>query len=964
MSYYPRWLKLTLVLTAVFFLSGLYPYYRIQCWQALSDIQPSLEAAHRYKMETVEQWRAVRLDKASIALISQYNSPILEGWIQTSPGTKEIDDLKLTLETTRIQYQYNDVIFLDPLGKPYFRLNTQAGDLPKISWEALADAIRKKEAVLTDIYKDPGTGMLQIDQVIPFFSRGGDLIGSVIYQYKANQLLESYLPPPQPSPGKSVEAYLVRPDGDSVLYLSSLQHKKDAALNFSIPSDRIETLAAKAIKSQGGVVQGKDYRNMDAIAVVGPVQDTQWFLISQIEEREVFASPRRNSLIILMVFLLLFASALIILALWKFRKKDEFHLTETAVESTKKIDYETILDGITIGCQIIDFEWRFIYGNATAARQWGCHKNELQQHTILDLFPVSEKRELFAAFQHCMDVRASQYIESMLKKRDGTMGWYAFSLQPVPQGILMLSKDITERKKTEAEKQLFVAAIEESGESVIFFDANGHIQYVNPAFEKITGFKKEEVLGVMPPKTIHSSQDDTFYDKFWDTIMNGKPWQGLYINQKKDGTFYREESSIRPICDQSGNISSLVAVNRDLTKYRELQAEKDKLQEQLFQVQKMESIGRLAGGVAHDFNNNLNVIQGHAEVSLQNIEPEHPLYNSLLQIRETAERSAELTNQLLAFARKQAVTPKVINLNDTINGLLHMLRTLIGERFHLAWMPGFDIWHVKMDPSQIHQILTNLTVNAKDAMDTTGRITIETANLTIDEAYCEKNTSCEPGDYVMLAVSDEGCGMNKETQANIFEPFFTTKGLGKGTGLGLSTVYGIIKQNNGFVDVYSEPGHGTTLKIYIPRHHGEIEKPEESVSIDENPALTAKNTKKTILLVEDETEVMDITRMMLERLGHRVLAAEAPGAALSIAEKHGDEIDLLLVDVVMPEMTGLELSEQLLLLRPGLKVLYMSGYTADVIAHHGILDRDVHLIQKPITFKTLVLKIDEALGQS
>ncbi|MBN1601316.1 MAG: PAS domain S-box protein [Chitinispirillaceae bacterium] len=964
MSYYPRWLKLTLVLIAASLLAGLYTHYRLQCRKALYDIQTSLEEIYIYKMETVKQWRAVRLDKASIDLMSQYNSPLLERWIQTPPAAEEIDALKLALETTKLQYQYNDVIFLDPLGKPYFRLNTRAVDLLKVSRLALADAIRKKEAVLTDIYKDPGTGMIQVDQVIPFFSRGDDFIGAVIYQYKGDQFLESYLPQAPPSPGKSVETYLVRPDGGSILYLSSLRYKKDATLNLNIPFDRIETLAVKAVKSQGGLIRGKDYRNMDVIAVVGPVKDTQWFLISQIDEHEVFASPRRISLFMLAAFLSLLALAFIMLVLLKFHKKDEILPVETAVESTKKIDYETILDGITEGCQIIDFEWRFIYANAAAARQWGCKKHELQKLTIRDLFPASEKRELFAAFQNCMDGRKPQYIESRLNKPDGTMVWHAFSLQPAPQGIFMLSKDITERKRVEAEKQQFVTAAEESGESVIFFDANGHIQYVNPAFEKITGFKKEEVIGVLPPKTIHGSQDDKFYGEFWDTIMNGKPWQGLYINQKKDGTFYREKSSIRPICDQSGNLSSFVAVNRDLTKYRELQAEKDKLQEQLFQVQKMESIGRLAGGVAHDFNNMLNVIQGHAELSLQGIDAEHPLYNPLLQIRKTAERSAELTNQLLAFARKQTVTPKVINLNDTINGLLQMLRRLIGERFLLAWIPGYNVWQVKMDPTQIHQILTNLTINAKDAMDNTGRITIETANLTIDEAYCEKNTSCDPGDYVMLAVSDEGCGMNKETQANIFEPFFTTKGLGKGTGLGLSTVYGIVKQNKGFVDVYSEPNNGTTFKIYIPRHHGESEKPEERASTEEIQALTTASSKKTILLVEDESEVMDITRMMLERLGHRVLPADTPGLALSIAEKHGAEIDLLIVDVVMPEMTGLELSDQLLLLHPGLKVLYMSGYTADIIAHHGVLDKDVHLVQKPITFRSLILKIDEVLGQS
>lgn len=963
MSYYPRWLKLTLFLTAAFLLSGLYAYYRIQCRQVLSEIQESLGTTHRHMMETVEQWRTIRLDKTSVALIGQYNSPILERWIRNPPGAEEIDTLKLTLDATKLQYQYNDVLFLNPSGEIYFRLKAQSGDLPEESREAITDAFRKKKAVLTDIYADPGTGIPQVDQVLPFFARGGDLIGAVIYQYNGNQLLDSYLPPPT-SPGKSLETYLVRPEGAAVLYLSSLRHKKDAALNFSIPSDRIEALAVKAVTSRGELVRGKDYRNLDAIATVGMVPGTQWFLISQIEEREAFASPRRDSLIILGAFLLLFASVVTVLVILRFRNSDEFSHAETASESTIKIPYETILNGITEGCQIIDFEWCFIYVNAIAARQWGCRKNELLRHTVMELSPVSEKSDLFAAFQLCMNERKPQYMESELKKPDGTMGWYSFSVQPVPEGIFILSRDITERKKTETEKKQFRTAIEQSGESVIFFDAKGYVQYVNPAFEAITGFKKEEVLGQLPPKIIHGSQDEMFYGEFWNTIVNGKPWQGLYINQRKDGSYYREETSIRPIFDQSGKFDGSVAVKRDLTEYRELKAEKDKLQAQLIQAQKMEPIGRLAGGVAHDFNNMLSVIQGHAQLSLNDIEPEHPLHSSLQSINKAAERSAELTNQLLAFARKQTVAPKIIHLNDTVNALLKMLRRLIGEGIHLAWVPGYDIWQVKMDPSQIHQMLTNLAVNAKDAMDTAGRITIETENITIDEAYCGKNTSCVPGDYVRLAISDDGCGMDKDTQTHIFEPFYTTKGLGEGTGLGLSTIYGIIKQNNGFVNVHSEPGRGTTFEIYIPRYHGEEEQPEESTNMDEFPALAAGNSKKTILLVEDEIEVMEIIRMMLERLGYKVLAAAMPGVALSIAEKHDDEIDLLIVDVVMPEMTGRELSEQLLLVRPDLKILYMSGYTADVIAHHGILDKDVHFIQKPISARMLVLKIHEALGDS
>ena len=382
----------------------------------------------------------------------------------------------------------------------------------------------------------------------------------------------------------------------------------------------------------------------------------------------------------------------------------------------------------------------------------------------------------------------------------------------------------------------------------------------------------------------------------------------------------------------------------------------EKLEDQLHQAQKMESVGRLAGGVAHDFNNMLGVILGYTELAMERVEPDNPLHTNLEKIHGAAQRSADLTRQLLAFARKQTVSPKIIDLNDTIERIFKLLLRLIGEDIDLAWLPGKEVWTIKMDPTQIDQILTNLCVNARDAIVDTGKITIETGNTVFDEDYCSVHAGYMPGEYSILAVSDNGCGMDEETQSHLFEPFFTTKEMGRGTGLGLATVYGVVKQNNGFINVYSEPGQGTTFNIYLPRHRAQ--KPPLSEQRLDKPG---ERGHETVLLVEDEPAILEMTTRMLERLGYNVLAAGTPGEAVRLAQNYSGRIDMLLTDVVMPEMNGRDLAKNLLSIYPDIRRLFMSGYTASVIAHHGVLDKGVHFIHKPFSMRALGEKLREAL---
>jgi len=426
------------------------------------------------------------------------------------------------------------------------------------------------------------------------------------------------------------------------------------------------------------------------------------------------------------------------------------------------------------------------------------------------------------------------------------------------------------------------------------------------------------------------------------------------VHRRKDGTPLHVSVSARVISREGeGRVQSFV---RDISERKQAEKEKEKLQSQLTQAQKMESVGRLAGGVAHDFNNMLQAILGNTALALEDLPPESPARECLQEVQKCAQRSAALTRQLLTFARKQTVAPKVIDLNETVEGMLKLLRRLIGEDIDLAWLPGGNLAPVRMDPSQLDQILANLCVNARDAIAGVGKVTIETGAVAFDKAYCAEHAGFVPGEYVLLAVSDNGCGMDAETLRHLFEPFFTTKELGKGTGLGLASVYGAVKQNQGFINVYSEPGQGTTFRIYLPRHAARTDRPAEKAS--EEPVARGH---ETVLLVEDESAILKSTGLMLKGMGYTVIAAGTPGEAIRLAREHTGPIHLLMTDVVMPEMNGRDLARNLISIHPGLKRLFMSGYTADVIAHHGVLDEGVHFIQKPFSKADLAAKLGEVM---
>ena len=585
------------------------------------------------------------------------------------------------------------------------------------------------------------------------------------------------------------------------------------------------------------------------------------------------------------------------------------------------------------------------------------------------LSPVS----LQAAFEDIQTVLKGNRIESATyefvakdgSRRIGEVSGAPLIIDEQIIGILSVVRDVTSREQAEKalrESEKRYRRLTENAKDMIWRTSyKGEVLYVNSAVESMLGYSPKECIG-------RSSYDYLTNDSIEKTVRWMKAAMGSdppkdhfsgdveYIH--KDGHIVPCELSVSIVQNPQDSAIFLEGITRDISQRKRAEEEKAKLEEQLRQSQKMEAIGRLAGGVAHDFNNTLTVINGYAEMLLSFLNSSDVLYPDVEEIKKAAERASGLTQQLLAFSRKQIIAPRVICLNDMVLQSHKMLGRIIGEDIELKFVPASELWPIKVDPVQIDQILINLAANARDALPKGGRLIVETANAIHDEEYCRMRPDVFPGEYVSMSVSDNGCGMDEETKNHIFEPFFSTKGKNKGTGLGLATVYGAVKQNRGFINVYSEPGFGTTFKIYFPR----IKQQEKSRS--EPTAKSLPTGTETILLIEDEEMVRGLARKILSLQNYNVLDAACDTEALTICKAHKGTIDLVLTDVVMPKLNGRELFEELKKIKPELKVLYMSGYTENVIAHHGVLEEGTPFIQKPFTIDALAVKVREVLDHT
>ncbi|MDI6752990.1 MAG: PAS domain S-box protein [Thermodesulfobacteriota bacterium] len=551
-------------------------------------------------------------------------------------------------------------------------------------------------------------------------------------------------------------------------------------------------------------------------------------------------------------------------------------------------------------------------------------------------------------------------MKDLYKKKDQLIEELAALRRRVKELEESARKHQQAEEALEESKERFRQIYDEAPIGFHELNSTGNIVQVNRTELEILGYRAEEMLGQPVWKFVVEEEitRKVLMAKIAGDVSFHETFERTY--RRKDGTTLPVLGKDRVIRDKGGQILGIRSTFEDITERRQSEEALSKSEEQLRQWQKVEAIGKLAGGVAHDFNNLLMTIKGYSEILLGKFDPGDPRHEEVEEILMAAERATSLTRQLLAFGRRQVLHPQVLDLNGIVTNMNKMLRRLIGEDIQLLTILDQELWSVKVDPGQIEQVIMNLAVNARDAMPRGGKLTIETTNVVLDKNYAKQYVSVKPGPYVMMAVSDNGCGMDKEIQSHLFEPFFTTKEKGKGTGLGLSTVYGIVKQSGGNIWVYSEPGQGTSFKIYLPKA---AEAGKEKYRPIESPRILARQGTETILLVEDEKAVRTMIRKTLQSNGYTVLEAHHGQEALHICDQYSGPIHLMVTDVVMPQMSGKELAEKLTPKRPEMKILYMSGYPDNSIVQHGVLEPGTEFLQKPFTFNTLEAKVRKILDK-
>jgi PAS domain S-box-containing protein len=614
----------------------------------------------------------------------------------------------------------------------------------------------------------------------------------------------------------------------------------------------------------------------------------------------------------------------------------------------------SVIEASPTGMLLVNAAGRIVMANPQIATILGYPRAELIDRPLDDLLPERMRAShhghfvTFHSAPHARHMGTGRHL--VARHKDGHEVPVEIGLAPLHYDnadyVLASIIDITQRTEAERALQASVAyhrtILENIADAVFVADRNGRYLDVNPRACELTGYSREELLQLRVADSYVEDERALARDRVAE-VGQGKP--GVYERRlrRKDGTLLTVEAHARMLPD-----GRLLATIRDVT-------ERHQLEQQLRQAQKMEAVGRLAGGVAHDFNNVLTAVFGYVDLLREELPRESEAQKDLVEVRKAAERAASLTRQLLAFSRQQVLEPVVLELNELVEEFEKMLRRVIGEDVELRLALGADVGNVRADPGQLHQVIMNLVVNARDAMPTGGKLIIETANADLTAAHAELRKPVGPGPYVMLAVSDTGTGMTPEIQARIFEPFFTTKEKGKGTGLGLSTVYGIVKQSEGYVWVYSEPGKGTTFKVYLPR----VNAPPDEVTKPRSTGTLAGT--ETILLAEDDAILRPLAKALLEKLGYRVLEGGDAAEVLAAAQQYTGTIHLLIADVILPGPSGRELARRLAAVRPDTKVVYISGYTDDAIVQHGMLEPGLNFLQKPFTPATLARKVREVL---
>jgi PAS domain S-box-containing protein len=993
----PLWVTLGLLIVLSLVLFGGRWLFMTRQQQEREGVVERLEAVSNLRVDQIESWRQDQIDDARVLVSSDHTRPLLaKAFLADSE-----DPDKGLIEMARFYAMTNDledIALVRADGEGVWSLSGEAHDSAEV-YAALQSAIRLGEPTMTDLHADEAGADAHITVVVPIPAAAS---GPPVYPgalAQVTRVSKSLYPilARWPTPSVTAESLLVTPSGVQVMVLGAARSGSGEFKRERIPLGRTDVVEVAAT-THVGIVEGRDRHESDVIAYVRRVDETPWSVVSKIDTSEAYSDWRLEAGLILSSVI---AFVLVVAVAWfaAWRNARHAHFQELYVAGVERREtaerYRITLDAIGDAVIATDASGAVTFVNPVAEELSGWGGTDgigRPAKEIIRLIDEATREDLPNPIDRVLQygIAADIGSKALLVARDGSERPIADSCTPISGsdgeviGAVLVFRDQTEDRLLRGMNQARLQLAEYSG---------------SHSLEQLLA-KTIEILGRLAASPVVHFAFVTDGDQVVDSArwIEATSDEGVAADSRHEleygralsdclrlrSTVIRNEASagftramIVPVLrddevvavlaiaekrtDYSGSDAEVVSSVADamwaMVERKKSEEEKAKLESNLAQSHKMESVGRLAGGVAHDFNNMLGVILGHAEMAMERVGTTGEVVDDLREIRVAAERSADLTRQLLAFARRQTIVPRVVDLNTVVERALSMLRRLIGENVRVEWLPDSRLWPVRVDPTQMDQVLTNLCVNARDAIAGSGEITIETQNVVVDQAYCSVRPECRPGEYVMLSVSDDGGGMDSDVLLHVFEPFFTTKSAAEGTGLGLATVHGIINQNDGIVSVYSEPGLGTTFRVYLPREFGDI---EHAADQDSNHVLWGEG--RTILLVEDEPAILATTIAMLEHQGYRVIPAGGPIEAIDIATSHREPIDLLITDVVMPHMNGRDLAREIKATHPELECLFMSGYTADVIAHRGVLDAGVHFVPKPFSLIQLSTAIGKALG--
>jgi two-component system, cell cycle sensor histidine kinase and response regulator CckA len=987
----PRWLTWGIIGIFLVLLIGGAWFFQQQRYQARHQTEERLLTIARSKANEIAQWRSARLHDAAVLAGDPFFLEAAHAWMQ-SPDPIIRKKILNHFRTILTQYSYWNILLTSPEGKNVLVLEgPPGGELGETAAKSLSEALRNKSVVMTDLIPGAGPLPVRLDTIAPLILPSlkeavpfGALILVSDVQTYLYPLIQSW-----PMPSASAESLLVRRDGDSVLFLNELRHRKNTAFN---PLTQASLPAVMAVQGREGVVEGLDYRGIKVFSALQPIAGTAWYLVAKTDESEALALWHSRSLLIIGLTIALFLAAVaMIWAVWQRRMKDSYklNLEIERARSTTEQQYGTTLMCIGDGVIVTDAKGIVTLLNPIAEELTGWAEDEAIGRPIESIFNICNedtRQKVANPIQKVLETGRTVGLanHTVLISNSGIEYPIMDSSAPIREangnliGIVLVFRDQTAERTAErllkTERDNLQAILRASPVGLLVFNEEEYLLTASPEAERMFQRNLEPrerlrcgaFLGCMNhipyPEGCGESEPCvtcTLNRAIRGALREGKGVlnQDCTIEQHVNGSKKTLFLSFGAEPVVLGGRRHVVVVMQDISDRVLAEQKSERLAQQLQQAMKMEAIGRLAGGVAHDFNNLLTGIGGYTELLISNLNPQDPMLEDLNEIKNATKRAVTLTSQLLAFSRRQLIEPMVLNLNDLIAGLQKMLQRLIGEDIELITVLHKELAPVKIDAGQYEQILVNMAVNARDAMQDGGKLTIETANIVLDEDYYSTHPYIAPGLHVILAISDTGCGMNAEVKSHLFEPFYTTKEKGRGTGLGLATIYGAVKQSGGSIEVYSEPEEGTTFRIYLPA----IAQPAEPLIIDKSTPTSLPGGEETILLVEDEQIVRELATKILKRLKYNILPASNGAEALGIAKNYAGIIDLLITDVVMPGMNGRQLAEQLQLIRPQIKVLFTSGYTEDAIAHHGIIDSNLNFIGKPYNSRDLACKIRQIL---